>query len=74
MFSCVFGLETGGLFGRWPRVSGLSAGGVPGLLTWGVAGVLVYGVVGLLLDGDLSLLIGVRGILVEIVGFLLSGP
>ena len=32
MFSCVFGLEIGGLFGRWPRISGLSAGGVLGLL------------------------------------------
>lgn len=31
-FSCVFGFEVSGMFGRWLRVSGLSAGGVPGLL------------------------------------------
>ena len=30
--SGIFGLDMGGLFGRWPEVSGLSAGGVPGLL------------------------------------------
>ena len=30
---CVFDLETGGLFGRWPGVSGLPIGGVLGLLT-----------------------------------------
>jgi len=30
---CVFDLETGGLFGRWPGVSGLLIGGVLGLLT-----------------------------------------
>lgn len=32
MFSCVLALEASGMFGRWPRASDLSAGGVPGLL------------------------------------------